>query len=80
MNQRALYEWRRRSLGNGWTFYLWAVSFTLGLAVLGYLTLRRGLEVILTDPTVPWLLAFCSITLIQFWLGRPRRKKPRESI
>ena len=79
MNQRAFYEWRRRSLCNGWTFYLWAGSFIVGLLALGYLILRR-VEVILTDPTVPLLFAFCAIMLIQLWRGRSRRKKPQGSI
>ena len=75
MNPQARAAWRRRSLCNSWTFYLWAVSFTVGLAVLAYLTLRSGLEALLTDPSMLWMLAFCAMMLIQFWRGRPRRPR-----
>ena len=80
MNQRALYEWRRRSLFNRWTFYLWAVTFTVGLAFMVYVAFHRGIKPMLDDPTNLLLLVIYLTTLTQFGSGRPRRRKPPEII
>ena len=84
MNQRVIDEWRRRSLCNGWTFYLWAVSLTLATVAVAYLTLRRGLAAMLDEPSTFYLLGFCAIMAKRDrspmigpsqWPGCPQRRQ-----
>ena len=80
MNPRAAEEWSRRSLFNRWTFYLWAVTFTVGLAFMVYVAFHRGIKPMLNDPTNLLLLVIYLTTLTHLRQGRPRRKKPPEII
>jgi hypothetical protein len=78
MRPETVDELLRRSGFGGWTWYLWAVTFVLGTCVLAYVTFRRGLVAVLTDPSDFFLLAISVIALIVFLRARPRRPPKTE--
>ena len=76
MRPETVDELLRRSRFGGWTWYLWAVTFVLGTCVLAFVTFRRGLVAVLTDPSDFFLLAISVIAVIVF-LRAPPTQTPK---